>query len=326
MKTIDELKSYYETTLCPQLADLEEERKGIVGKVFLVTWVVLGLLGFLLILIFSAPSSADTGSPWVFVVVGAFLIWFLIYYFLTKGYGRSYKARVIAKIVEFIDGNLHYQPEQGLTEDVFRATRIFTQTPDRYRCDDLVTGKVGETVLAFSEVHAEYKTETTDSKGNRRVEWHTIFWGLLFQADFNKAFKGTTVVLPDTAERLLGQLGKMLQSWNVMRGELIKLEDPEFEKLFVVYGDDQIEARYILSTSLMRRIVEFKQKTKRTIYLSFVRSQIFVAVAYNQNLFEPQVFKSLLDFRPIEEYFTHLSLAVGIVEDLNLNTRIWTKE
>ncbi|MFT5169968.1 MAG: hypothetical protein ACI8Q2_000583, partial [Candidatus Omnitrophota bacterium] len=44
------------------------------------------------------------------------------------------------------------------------------------------------------------------------------------------------------------------------------------------------------------------------------------------NLFEPRIFKTLLDFKPIEEYFEDLSFAIGIVEDLNLNTRIWSKE
>lgn len=110
-----------------------------------------------------------------------------------------------------------------------------------------------------------------------------------------------------------------------MRGSLIKLEDPEFEKMFVVYGDDQIEARYILSTSLMRRIVDFKKKSKRTIYISFVGSKIYVAVSYSRNLFEPRIFKTLLAFSPIKEYFEDLELVYGLVEDLNLNNRIWTK-
>ena len=67
--------------------------------------------------------------------------------------------------------------------------------------------------------------------------------------------------------KLFGRLGRKLQSLNVFRGELIRLEDPEFESHFVVYGSDQIEARYILSTSLMARITDFKEKTGKKIYL-----------------------------------------------------------
>ncbi|MHC5091781.1 MAG: DUF3137 domain-containing protein [Planctomycetota bacterium] len=122
---------------------------------------------------------------------------------------------------------------------------------------------------------------------------------------------GQTLVLPDSAEKLFGGFGKMLQSWNMGRPDLIQLEDPQFEREFVVYGTDQIEARYILSTSLMRRILDFKQK---------------VAVPMKKNMFEPKYFSSLSDFSPILDYYNDLAFAAGIVDDLNLNTRIWTKE
>jgi len=62
------------------------------------------------------------------------------------------------------------------------------------------------------------------------------------------------------------------------RGELIKLEDPEFEKEFCVYGINQIESRYIFSTSLMHRILEFKRKWNTKIYLSFVDSKLYIAI------------------------------------------------
>jgi hypothetical protein len=133
-------------------------------------------------------------------------------------------------------------------------------------------------------------------------------------------------VLPDTAENLFGSFGKMLQQWNISRDPLIKLEDPEFERCFVAYGNDQVQARYILSTSLMERIVAFRKKADRPIYLSFVDSKVFVAVSYTRNLFEPKLLGTIMDFDRLCQYSEDLSLAVGIVDDLNLNTRIWTKQ
>jgi hypothetical protein len=150
-----------------------------------------------------------------------------------------------------------------------------------------------------------------------------MFKGLFFTADFNKKFYGKTVVLPDTAERLFGGLGSMFQKINAPRGELIRLEDPEFERLFVVYGDDQIESRYILSTSLMRRIVDFRGRTGKAVMLSFVGSEVFVAIPYKRALFEPSVFSRITGFDVVRECFEDLELALGIVEDLDLNTRIW---
>jgi hypothetical protein len=189
-----------------------------------------------------------------------------------------------------------------------------------------VSGTMGKTAMRFSEVHAEYKTESRDSKGHRKTHWHTIFKGLFFIADFNKEFRGRTVVLPDTAERLLGRFGKMLQKMNVSRDDLVKLESPEFEKEFAVYGTDQVEARYILSTSLMERILNFKRKTRVPVSVAFVHSNVYVALQTRKNMFEPRIFRTLVNFDIVAGYLEDLRLAVGIVEELNLNTRIWTKE
>ena len=58
----------------------------------------------------------------------------------------------------------------------------------------------------------------------------------------------------------------------------------------------------------------------------FVGSMVFVAISFSRNLFEPKLFSSLTDFENIREYYDDLDLAISIVDDLNLNTRIWSKQ
>jgi hypothetical protein len=142
-------------------------------------------------------------------------------------------------------------------------------------------------------------------------------------ADFNKNFITSLVILPDRVEKRFGKLwGSRIQSWNKKRGKLIKLENPEFEKYFVVYGEDQIESRYILSPDLMERIVSFRKKIKKNIYLSFVNNKVFIAIS-TQNLFAARIFLNLLQFKTIEKYYSSLRIGIDLVEDFNLNTRIW---
>ena len=107
---------------------------------------------------------------------------------------------------------------------------------------------------------------------------------------------------------------------------LVKLENPEFESEFAVYSGDQIESRYILSSSLMERILSFKKQTKKKIQLSFVDSRLYVTVPYSKNLFEPKLFGDIVNFDHIKEYHNDLSLVLDLIQTLNLNTRIWTKE
>ena len=324
MKTIEELRKFYNEELQEDLRELEGQRKQILKNLLYVGLAVAGIL--VVVLIFMGRSVSEKPIILLFPVVIGGIIMGIALKILTKDYVIKFKNRIIERIVKFIDTSLNYNSYGCIGESIFTACEIFKKRPDRYKGDDLVQGKIEKTEIQFSEIHAEYKTETRDSKGRRRTHWHTIFKGLFFMGDFNKHFKGRTVVLPDTAEKLFGGLGKLFQSWNIGRGELVKLEDPEFEKEFAVYGNDQVEARYILSTSLMKRIVDFKRKTGKKIFLSFVGSRVFVAVSFRKDLFEPKVFSTVLAFEPIQEYFEDLQLAIGIVDDLNLNLRIWTKE
>jgi hypothetical protein len=67
-----------------------------------------------------------------------------------------------------------------------------------------------------------------------------------------------------------------LQSNNFSRDELVKMDDNNFEKEFVVYSSDQIEARYILSHLLMKKLLIFKDKSKTSpIYLFYKQSHSY---------------------------------------------------
>jgi hypothetical protein len=321
MKTFDELKSFYDSVLYPELEILEKLRIQARNKIYTAAAVTVPLALLILYFIQTSFPTEKKSDFMIFLLIFCAVILGIVYHVTTREYVKSFKTGIIEKLVKFIDENLSYSKMNFISRNAFMQSKIFQRSPDIYKGDDHVSGKVGQTQIEFSEIHAKYVTR--DSKG-RRTE-HTIFKGLFFIADFNKNFKGKTVVLPDTAERLFGQFGSMLQSLNKFRGQLIKLEDPEFEKMFAVYGDDQVEARYILSTSLMKRIADFKKSTRKTIYLSFIGSKINIAISYAKDLFEPKVFTTMLDFAPIKEYYNDFMTAVGIVEDLNLNTRIWSK-
>lgn len=318
MKTSQQLNDFYHSDLLPNLTILERKRRAICKKLFIVTVALMCIFAIVFFLFRSVFLNEPPMLFFPFVIM--ILIVAAIFYLLSREYIREFKGTVIQQIIHFVDEDLSYSHKGYIPKLTFMASEIFKTKPNRYKGDDLVSGKIGGTKITFSELNAVY--ESGSGKNRSR---HTVFKGLFFVGDFNKHFTSRTVVLPDTAEKLFGGFGKMLQSLNFVRDKLIKLEDPEFERYFAVYGNDQIEARYILSTSLMQRIVDFKRKTGNNIYISFVVSNIYVAISYTRNLFEPRIFKTLLDFAPVQEYFEDIQLAIGIVEDLNLNTRIWSK-
>ena len=131
----------------------------------------------------------------------------------------------------------------------------------------------------------------------------------------------------DKAEKTFGRLvGSWLQKHNMAQEKLIKMDDPLFEKHFVVYGTRQIEARYILTHTMMQRLLDFKKRSSVPLYVSFINNQIYLALTYNKDLFEPTVFSSLLQYKLVKEYISTLQLAIGIIEELKLNERLWSKQ
>ena len=320
MSSYKDFREFYEKELRPDLEIIDRKRKKVDRRVITVLLIMAALIIGELILI---PDKNEALRVMVPILTG--IAGFILISVFSKSYRKEYKKRIITRITAFVDEGLTYTPEGTIPKSEFVKSEIFPLSCDRFTGEDHFRGKLGKTHIEFSEVVAKHRN-TSGSGSNKKDNYSIIFRGLFIIADFNKHFAGRTVVLPDAAEKLFGNLGKMMQSWNLSRDKLIKLEDPEFENQFVVYGTDQIEARYILSTSLMARIVEFRKKTGKDIYISFLHSKVAVAIPYTRQLFEPRLFRTLLDYGVICEYFDDIQLAVGIVEDLNLNTRIWSKQ
>lgn len=319
MKSSSELTDFYYKTLYPVLSELEKDRERLKWRVIKVATLYTIAVGVIEALLFNAHISLDILLFSGFAFAGGFGF---IYKFLIKDYRDEFKQKVIAPLIKALDSNLNYSAQMHISQSHFTNSKLFTSKPDRVSGNDYVSGKIEGINIEFSDFHAQKKHK--DSKG--RTSWSTIFQGLFIISEFNKNFHGTTIILPDRAQNAFGNIiGAWLQSKNSTREELIKMDNIEFEKEFVVYGSDQIEARYILSPSLMKRLLDFKKRSGEKIYISFSAKQLHLAIAYNKDLFEPSIFHSLLKYKIAMEYVETLHLAIGIVQELQLNTKLWSK-
>ena len=320
MKNLSELTDFYYKTLFPTLEDLEKQRKQVRYRIFLFG---LGYsLAYFLVLVFMKNILLVSLDAIGFVLVLYVAIGGFIYKMLVKDYTKEFKDKVIYPLIKEIDSNLHYNALDHVSQRLFRDSKIFTSNIDKFEGNDFVQGEIDGVKLQFSDVHAQKKHK--NSKGGH--SWSTIFEGLFIVGEFNKHFKEKTVILPDSAQNTFGDLiGGWLQSNNVGRDKLVKMDSVEFEKEFVVYSTNQIEARYILSHALMEKLLLFKKKSSHPISISFIGGSIHMAIEYNKDLFEPSVFSSLLDYKVAMEYVQTLHLAIGIIDELKLNEKLWSK-
>ncbi|TKC56029.1 DUF3137 domain-containing protein [Pedobacter hiemivivus] len=306
------------------LADLENQRKEVSAlKIKSYLCIAIGILTIV------AGIASGTFAIAGAVIGGIMLITGFVLWSKTNAkfyqYRHSFKQGVIPLVLKTIDESLEMDYTNGLSEKEFICSQLFSKEPDRYRSEDQVSGIAGKTSFSFSELHAEYKT-VTQTKNGRQEHWHTILKGIVFYADFNKNFNGVTIVRPKDMGTALGAwISKAMPIFNSSDRTPVRLENPEFEKEFATYSTDQVEARYILTPAMMERLCELNKRCSYTISLSFIGSCVFIAFPLNKDYFEPPVYKSILTSGFLNEDTEVIRFMYGIIKDLDLNTRIWTK-
>ena len=143
------------------------------------------------------------------------------------------------------------------------------------------------------------------------------FRGMFCWLQFQKKLNGHTLVLPNTHSAKLDRFA----SFNFKEEQRVYLEDPRFTAQFVVYSTDQVEARYVLSTALMERIVLLKEKFNQSILVSFQDKAMFLAVQNTNGLFSFPSGK-LDAVAVIEELAEDIDTALHIPKYLNFRTTV----
>jgi pSer/pThr/pTyr-binding forkhead associated (FHA) protein len=334
-KQYRELYKMFNTKLKQQLSGMEGLRIKVLMMSSAATF--LGIFIFLYMERFDKENPIDVFPDafnkhidhyillYALIVIPSFLYCLIGSLLYNRQYRNLYKNKIVKEVFQLIDKDWFYNPE-GRMYQAYLSSNLFTKKADFIEGDDFVKGKIDKTEFQFSELHTKYVTK--DSKGRERK--HTIFKGLFFEIDFNKHFNYPTYVFPDTAQKLFGDyLGKVLQSIGSEiipdHGKLISLENPVFEKIYSVYSEDQVTARYILTPKIMHALVRLEKKVKRKIRLAFKDSNIYMAISFRENLFEPRILSSGVRFDDIKKIFELLGIVVLVIHEMQLNDRIWTK-
>ena len=75
----------------------------------------------------------------------------------------------------------------------------------------------------------------------------------------------------------------------------------------------------------MQRITAFKKKVGNPVLMSFKNDKLYMAVQLPDGFLSLRQNQNLVISNVLELFYEDITMAIGIVEDLNLNTKIWTK-
>lgn len=307
MNSYQDIWGRVELSIRPTIEALAAERKASYGK-------AVGY-GLIVSIFFIVLLSVFIGfNPIALVLSFVFGIGIMYYYYHTKR-NEKYKTVVMPQLVNAICPGAVYMPKGNLTKDIVTSSKLYDIGFGRhFEQEDFIKGKVGKTDFVYSEIEI-WHTES-NGKNSRRV---TDFKGFIFEADFNKNFQELTM-FSSLGLRLAMQVG-LFSDLN-----RIHLEDVTFDDRYRSYSTNDQEARYILSPALQERIVNMHDIFRQQLHddeleVSFHDGRMLIMVPSSTDRFEVKY-----TTERVKSDVLALAVMIDIVEMLNLNLRIWTKE
>ncbi len=347
---LENIRGYFNSTIKPQFEKLESIRKRISRRRKFVSFGVLVVIGVFILTVLTLGLLSGDIEEWldenIFIVIGATLPTLMIFGVTTLFASRSirqpldkyrevYKEIVVQPVFKMLNTNWNYNPKGTVSMDAVRNSHIFGPIVD-ISCDDYISGKIGKTDFECCDLVTYGKAYNEHNEEIKREN----FRGFFLHADFNKKLNGTVLVKP--APKVLLDLGSAR----------VKMENPEFDKKFEVYtnmhnvlnavgggsvsdimaaargmssNENHIEARYVLTPRMMEAILNIEKSIGYRPVISFTENRVNFGFLTGNELFEANINKPI-SFDDIEEVYSLFTLIEVVINEMDLNTRIWTKE
>jgi len=232
---------HYNEHVFPLVKEFEKKRIEILKKTSnRMTITVVTAIALAVVFVISGFFT-DFGDG---IAAFLFLMSFVVLWASTPvfKYKSSIKEKVFKNIFNFFGDDFTYSEEGQFTIESLKTSDIIPSYQTEYT-EDYIKGKYKDVDIELTEGNLFVTGNDSSNK---------VYGGLFILLSMNKNFSGKTIIKKDA-----GKVG----NWFNKAGKLenVKLEDPIFEKKFEVSSSDQIEARYLLTTSFMERLLKLSE-------------------------------------------------------------------
>jgi hypothetical protein len=266
---------------------------------------ITGLIDYMLL--FGGWFGDDPAAGLTIVFLGALWYWVSE---PKRQYTKSYKRKILPQIAKSL-GNLKYLAKGKLIVDSLKASKIVP----RYNCherEDYFYGEYKGAKIELSEIKLEYESGSGDDK---TVE--VVFDGLVFLIDVPKDVYGHTVLLPNKNGFFEWFKKKDL---GLERANLVSLE---FEDIYDVYTNDQVEARYLVHPKMIESFTALsKGYDGGKLSAEYYNGRLLLLLPTRTNHFEPaSIHIEATNVESLIEMKHELVTVLSIVDELELAVR-----
>lgn len=235
-------------------------------------------------------------------------------------FNNGFKNKYVLSSLNKIFTDLNYFPDKGLHYSVIANTRMMDMG-DRYSSNDYFEGKYKNVNVRQADVHIEEEEETTDSEGNTTTTWVTIFKGKWMIFDFNKSFTANVQV----SQKGFGN--SRVNNWGEKnKYKKVEMEDVEFNKMFRIYAQNEHDAFYILTPSLMEKIKKLANSVDGKLLMCFIDNELHIGLYNYKDSFEYNVYKKIDEEKINNDISKDIKIITDFIDELNLDNSLFRRE
>lgn len=258
--------------------------------------------------------------PWNFKI-------FLGFAAVAAAYGWGYMVIMEAKKTVKVGINSAIATDLGIAYehdvhpgDEFGACKRYGLVPgsDRENFEDRWYGKLEGHDFSLYEAHLE---ERRGSGKNRR--WVTVFRGAIIEMGFGRRFHSTTLLQRKGKHKKWLGLGgrKDHVDFDGHRLDYVDQVHPQFEDVFEVWSDDQVEARVLVHPSYVEHLLELERVFHGdAVRALFSQGHVIVAIE-SGNLFESGGMNAADDHARVAEAANQFAGIARLALAINQNER-----
>jgi len=312
-----EFKQYYLENIQPKLNEFESLRqsKRKIQLTCIILCTITTCIAIYTLAQIISIQNATKGDASIFLYIllmflgGVSIITSYGIHMLRKDFERTIRAAVIKPFLNFF-GNFVCSSYSRIPEGDIKKSKLVDDF-NSYSSDDYFEGQHDGLKIVISEVDLFRK-----SSNNGGV---TVFKGIFVQIDMNKKFLTHTIIKSKDPFKKFWSFKNLFGP----KTQIVKLEDPEFDKLVEVFAQDQTEARYLITTSFMERFKSLQETYKtKDIRASFLENKVTIAISCKKDMFRiGDLSKPVTDTGQIQELFEEFVAVLSLVDLLHLDSK-----
>ena len=243
------------------------------------------------------------------ICVGALIAMLVTSAKLGKRYRELYKTTLVDRVAREFFSSYEYLPAVGFQKNYLRSLGIMSFGSD-YNSEDTIKGVYNN--VSFTRADVYIADTTTDSEGNSSTT--VYFRGQWLEINPNKSFQTDLQII----QKGFGYTNrkKGIFTRKEERRHVLETEDVEFNKRFQCLCQNDSEAFYLLTPTLMQAIMRLSEVLPYKMMIAYVNNSLHVLVDTHRDSMEPSKPKNGNFDRQIADLRQDMEIIVNIITGL----------